>query len=185
MKDINLIPKDYEKKKRIKKEMFTRAALFVTAAILLCVILILPYHVLHTLDSTNKDLDHQIEHLKSSQKDMNTLDKKNSGLKRQRVVIDTLSKNKFAASRLMSEIAECMLDEVSLKSLNINRGKVILCGKATDNGSISSFALRLHGVGGIKDVSIKTSASGGNNLLDFSIEATLRGGETNENQPQG
>lgn len=185
MKDINLIPEEYIKKKRRGREIFTWGVLSIIGVSLLGVLFSLPYYVLYTLNSVSKDLDSQMGSFNDSRTDIDNLNKLSTEVRTQRVVIDALSKNRFSASELAEDVTGCVPSGLSLDSLTISQGIMSLNGKSMDNGSIVIFALNLRSIKSVKDVSIKTSNRDENGILSFQMDVILKGGETSENKPQG
>lgn len=185
MKDINLIPEEYIKKKRRNREILEWTVLSSVGLVLLGVLLSLPYYVIYSLNSVSKELDSQIESFKESQADIETLNSLNSEADAHKSLIDTLSRNRLSVSELTEDVAGCVPSGLSLDSMTVNEGSMSLRGKAMDNGSIVMFALNLRSIDIVQDVSIKTSDVDENGILSFQVDVVLKGGETDEDKPQG
>lgn len=185
MKDINLVPEEYIKKKRRGREILAWGVLSVIGIALLGVLFSLPYYVIYSLNSVNKDLDSKIESFKRSQTDIKALNSLTGEARTHKAIIDTLSKNRLSISDLTEDVADCVPPGLSLDSLTINDRSMSLSGKATDNGSIVVLALNLRSIDIVNDVSIKTSGMDENGILSFQMDVILKGGEADEDKPQG
>ncbi len=175
MKDINLIPEEYIRKKKRGREIAAGTVLSITAVCLLGILLGLPYYVLHSLDSIDRDLDGSIESLNDSRLGIDALKRVSGEEKAHKAVADTLSKSRFSASEIISDVAGCVPSGISLNLLTVDRTNISLGGEALDNGSISAFALNLRGLEGVKDVTIRTSDKGENEILSFRIDVIIKG----------
>ncbi|MDI6601921.1 MAG: PilN domain-containing protein [Thermoanaerobacteraceae bacterium] len=178
MKDINLIPADYIRKKRRSREIVVWGTFIIIGIILLGVLLSLPYYMIYSLSSLDKSLESQIKSLDPVQKDIDTLTQMENEIKVHNDVVKLLSKERVPASGLIEDIAGCVPTNLSIRSLTLNGKNVSLEGQARDNSSIVIFALNLRSIEIVKDVSIKSSAADESGLLTFQMDVTLKvGGE--------
>ncbi|TZE83462.1 PilN domain-containing protein [Calorimonas adulescens] len=176
MKDINLIPAEYMRKKRRSRELAAWGTCIIVGIILLVVLLSLPYYMIFSLSSLDKSLESQVKSLEPVQKDIDTLTQMENEIKVHNDVVRLLSKDRVSASGLIEDIGGCVPTNLSIKSLTLNEKNISLEGLARDNSSIVIFALNLRSIKQVKDVSIKSSTADESGLLSFHIEVTLKGG---------
>ncbi|QSX08645.1 PilN domain-containing protein [Alkalibacter rhizosphaerae] len=176
MRDINLLPKDLNLKKDVKK----KRSMNILLVLLVLALLLVGYGALYSFNrQTERDLvdvENQIAALAEVQARKTLVEKKQQELAYREQRSSELDVNKINFYNLLTKVETTLPESVSFITQNTGSGTMTISGVAKSRDEVADFAAKLNQIDNVSNVWINSVRAADNDIYEFNMNLVYSNG---------